>query len=124
VTGTGPMIAGMDASHRLATYGSLAPGRPNHHHVAGLRGRWFAGEVYGRLLEAGWGAALGFPALILDPDGSAIAVQVLESSDLPAHRPRLDHFEGTGYRRVLTTVRTPTGDVEACIYVLTAPGTS
>ncbi|WP_448624299.1 gamma-glutamylcyclotransferase family protein [Geodermatophilus sp. URMC 64] len=108
----------MNGDHRLATYGSLAPGRPNHHHVAGLGGRWFAGEVHGRLVEAGWGAALGYPALVLDPDGAAVDVQVLESADLPAHWSRLDDFEGRGYERVLTTVHTATGVVEAYIYVL------
>jgi gamma-glutamylcyclotransferase (GGCT)/AIG2-like uncharacterized protein YtfP len=116
------MIAGMDADHRLVTYGSLAPGRPNHHHVAALRGRWFAGAVHGRLLEAGWGASLGYPAMVLDPAGPAIDVQVLESPDLPAHWSRLDDFEGPGYERVRTTVRTEGGDVEACLYVLALPG--
>jgi gamma-glutamylcyclotransferase (GGCT)/AIG2-like uncharacterized protein YtfP len=118
------MIAGMNGRHRLATYGSLAPGRPNHHHVAGLGGGWFPGEVSGRLVEAGWGASLGYPALVLDPDGSPIDVQVLESDDLPAHWSRLDDFEGPGYERVLTTVHTATGDVEAYVYVLTAPDMS
>jgi gamma-glutamylcyclotransferase (GGCT)/AIG2-like uncharacterized protein YtfP len=107
----------MDGGHRLATYGSLAPGRPNHHLVAGLRGRWFAGEVCGRLVEAGWGASLGYPALVLDRGGPAIDVQVLESADLPAHWARLDDFEGPGYERVLTTIRTTAGDVEAYVYV-------
>jgi gamma-glutamylcyclotransferase (GGCT)/AIG2-like uncharacterized protein YtfP len=107
---------------RLATYGSLAPGRPNHHHVAGLRGRWFPGVVHGRFVEHGWGAALGYPARVLDPEGPAIDVQVLESVDLPAHWARLDDFEGPGYARVLAPVRTTTGDVEAYMYVLTAPG--
>ncbi len=116
------MIAGVDADHRLVTYGSLAPGRPNHHHVAALRGRWFAGAVHGRLLEAGWGASLGYPAMVLDPAGPAIDVQVLESPDLPAHWARLDGFEGPGYERVRTTVRTEAGDVEACVYVLALPG--
>jgi gamma-glutamylcyclotransferase (GGCT)/AIG2-like uncharacterized protein YtfP len=112
----------MDARHRLVTYGSLAPGRPNHSQVAGLRGRWLRGQVHGRLVEAGWGARLGFPALVLDPEGPAIGVQVLESDDLPAHWSRLDDFEGPGYQRVVTTVRTLTGDhVDACIYVLMAP---
>jgi gamma-glutamylcyclotransferase (GGCT)/AIG2-like uncharacterized protein YtfP len=121
VAGTGPMIAGMNGRHRLAIYGSLAPGRPNHHHVAGLRGRWFPGAVHGRLVEAGWGASLGYPALVLDPDGSTIDVQVLESDDLPAHWSRLDDFEGPGYERVLTTVHTADGDVAAYVYALTAP---
>ena len=106
------------ALHRLATYGSLAPGRPNHHQLDGLEGRWLTGHVNGMLLDAGWGAGLGYPALILDPDGSAIKVDVFESVDLLAHWARLDAFEGPGYQRVVTAVRTSTGDVEASIYVL------
>jgi gamma-glutamylcyclotransferase (GGCT)/AIG2-like uncharacterized protein YtfP len=106
------------AIHRLATYGSLAPGRQNHHQLDGLEGRWLAGHVNGILVDAGWGAGLGYPALILDPDGSAIDVDVFESIDLPAHWARLDAFEGPGYQRVVTVVRTSTGDLEASIYVL------
>ena len=106
------------ALHRLATYGTLAPGRPNHHQLDGLEGRWLAGHVNGMLIDAGWGVGLGYPALVLDPDGSAIRVDVFESVDLPAHWARLDAFEGPGYRRVVTTVRTSTEDVDASIYVL------
>lgn len=114
---------GVDAAlHRLATYGTLAPGRPNHHQLDDLEGRWFVGHVNGMLLDAGWGAGLGYPALVLDPDGSEISVDVFESVDLPAHWARLDAFEGPGYRRVVTTVRTSTGDVEASIYVLMSAG--
>ena len=76
------------------------------------------GYVKGMLVDAGWGASLGYPALLLDPEGPAIAVDVFESIDLPAHWARLDAFEGPGYQRVVTTVHTPTGDVEASIYVL------
>ncbi len=106
------------ASQRLVTYGSLAPGRPNHHLLDGLEGRWVEGRVYGTLVDAGWGASLGYPALILDPDGSAIDVHVFESADLPAHWARLDEFEGSGYDRVVTIVRMPAGDMDASIYVL------
>ena len=53
------------------------------------------------------GAELGYPALILDPDGTPIAVDLFESLDLPAHLARLDQFEGSGYQRIVTTVRTP-----------------
>jgi gamma-glutamylcyclotransferase (GGCT)/AIG2-like uncharacterized protein YtfP len=109
----------MDAALcRLATYGTLAPGRPNHHQLEGLDGCWFEGHVSGTLVDAGWGASLGYPALILDPDSSPIDVQVFESVQLPAHWSRLDEFEGPGYQRVTTTVRTPAGDVDASIYVL------
>jgi gamma-glutamylcyclotransferase (GGCT)/AIG2-like uncharacterized protein YtfP len=103
---------------RLATYGTLAPGRPNHHQLDGLEGRWVKGHVDGMLVDAGWGASLGYPALVLDPAGSAIGVDVFESVDLPAHWARLDTFEGPGYERVVTTVHMPSGDAAAFIYVL------
>ena len=67
---------------RLATYGSLSPGQANHHQLAGLKGRWYQGTVHGRRIEAGWGSALGFPGLILDPSGPAVEVYIFESSDL------------------------------------------
>jgi gamma-glutamylcyclotransferase (GGCT)/AIG2-like uncharacterized protein YtfP len=108
------------ALHRLATYGTLAPGRLNDHQLGGLEGRWLEGYVQARLVEAGWGASLGFPAMVLDPDGPAVHVDVFESADLPAHWSRLDDFEGPGYQRVVTTVHTPAGEIDACIYVLRA----
>ena len=103
---------------RLAVYGSLAPGEVNHHQLAGLKGVWRRGTVRGNRIDRGWGSGLGFPALILDPAGPAVDVQVFESPDLPAHWARLDEFEGDGYRRVVTQVSTAEGDVIACIYVL------
>jgi gamma-glutamylcyclotransferase (GGCT)/AIG2-like uncharacterized protein YtfP len=108
------------ADRRLATYGSLAPGRVNHHQLAGLAGHWRQGTVTGILIDAGWGASLGYPGLILDPQGPPVDVHLLESSDLPDHWPRLDAFEGTGYRRVVARVSTTDGDVDAWIYVIAA----
>ena len=103
---------------RLAVYGTLAPGRMNHHQISTLRGRWQRGIVKGELFASGWGAALGFPGLILNPLGSPVDVDVLESVDLPQHWARLDEFEGDGYRRVVTTVTTDQGERCAWIYVL------
>ena len=103
---SGRGVAG--AVERLATYGTLAPGRPNHHQLAGLEGRWLKGHVDGLLVEAGWGASLGYPALVIDPAGSAIGVDVFESIDLPAHWARLDAFEGPGCERFVITETGPT----------------
>lgn len=114
------MSAHQSLVERLAVYGTLAPGRPNHHQLAGLQGRWIAGSVRGHLREEGWGAALGFPGLVLDPTGPHVDVQVFESHDLVAHWPRLDEFEGDGYRRVLAPVFTASGTVDAHVYVLAA----
>jgi len=105
-------------NRRLAVYGSLAPGRPNHHQMNGLSGRWIEGTMRGRLLQEGWGAELGYPGIVLDPGGPTVDVQLFESPDLPDHWSRLDEFEGSGYRRTITAVSTAEGDLLASIYVL------
>jgi len=95
------------AGTRLAVYGSLGPGRPNHHVVAPLGGTWTAGVVEGDLTTHGWGAALGFPALRLRPGGPEVAVQLLTSGALRAFWSVLDAFEGAEYRRILLPVWAP-----------------
>ena len=108
----------MTAPHRLFVYGTLAPDQPNDHVLAGISGVWSRGTVRGRLREIGWGATMGYPAIRLDPHGEEVAGYLLESTDLPAHWPRLDSFEGADYCRTLTEVRTENGDlVEAYVYV-------
>ena len=94
-----------NASARLAVYGSLAPGRENHHVIAGIRGQWQDGlYVRGYLVEQGWGASLGYPALRLALNGPLVEAQLFISSELPQHWARLDEFEGDEYLRVLTPV--------------------
>jgi gamma-glutamylcyclotransferase (GGCT)/AIG2-like uncharacterized protein YtfP len=109
---------------RLATYGTLAPGRQNHGVVSDLSGRWLAGRVRGSLIEDGWGAELGYPALVPDPNGEPVEVFVLESHALVDHWNRLDEFEGAGYRRVTIDVLTDEGVLPASIYVLADPADS
>lgn len=91
----------------LAVYGTLAPGRPNHHVVAPLGGKWTQGVIEGDLLPLGWGAELGYPAFRPRAGGDALAVQVLASPALEAAWPELDRFEGAEYRRILVPVFTP-----------------
>jgi gamma-glutamylcyclotransferase (GGCT)/AIG2-like uncharacterized protein YtfP len=111
----------MSIDHRLATYGSLAPGRPNHHQLSELQGHWQAGVVRGHLIAEGWGAAIGFPALRLAGDGDPVDVQIFESAGLPKHWFRLDAFEGSEYHRVAVNVETSGGSLEAWIYVSASP---
>ena len=119
MTTTGRVTGGPEV--RLATYGTLAPGRPNHGQLDELPGRWLVGHVRGELVEAGWGATLGYPGLILDPHGPPIEVHVFESVALPDHWNRLDAFEGPGYRRVAVDISTDDGLLPASIYVLAEP---
>jgi gamma-glutamylcyclotransferase (GGCT)/AIG2-like uncharacterized protein YtfP len=97
MTTTGRVTGGPEVG--LATYGTLAPGRPNNGRLNELPGRWLVGHVRGSLPEAGWGATLGYPGLILDPYGPPVEVHVFESGALPHHWGRLEAFEGSGYRR-------------------------
>lgn len=111
-------MSDQDTDLRFATYGTLAPGPINHHQLAGLKGSWRQGTVRGTLAAAGWAASLGYPGLILDPQAPSIEVHLFESPELPHHWARLDEFEGAGYRRVVTQVRTAEGNVNAWIYVI------
>jgi gamma-glutamylcyclotransferase (GGCT)/AIG2-like uncharacterized protein YtfP len=120
MTTTGQSVTG-GPEMRLATYGTLAPGRPNHGQLSDLSGRWLVGHVRGALVEGGWGAKFGYPGLILDLDEPAIEVDVFESQALPHHWARLDAFEGPGYRRVAIDVSTAEGVLPASIYVLAEP---
>lgn len=103
---------------RLATYGTLGPGKLNHHHVSMIEGTWTTGTVRGFLHEEGWGAAHGFPGILLDSAGPLVSVDLLESDALGGHLDRLDLFEGPGYQRVLVDVETTNGVMQAFIYEL------
>jgi gamma-glutamylcyclotransferase (GGCT)/AIG2-like uncharacterized protein YtfP len=106
--------------HRLFVYGTLAPGRANAHVLAPIPGEWEAATVTGTLLPEGWGAAAGYPGIILDGHGGVVAGLLFSSATLAEHWPRLDAFEGGGYQRVLTTATRSDGTVvDAYVYALT-----
>jgi gamma-glutamylcyclotransferase (GGCT)/AIG2-like uncharacterized protein YtfP len=103
-------------SQRLAVYGTLAPGQPNHHVVAPLGGEWTDGVIEGDLLPVGWGAALGYPAF--RPGSGTVPVKLLTSPLLATSWPDLDEFEGAEYQRILVPVfRCGAGD-ERCLYTV------
>ena len=92
------------ASHRLAAYGSLAPGEQNHSVIETTRGEWTDGFVRGTLKRTGWGSGIGYPAISWDPEGDRVRVKMLASPELPGHWKRLDEFEGADYARTLVPV--------------------
>lgn len=111
-------MSNADPVDRLFVYGTLAPGEPNEHVLADLPGTWTAATIRGRLYPEGWGAALGYPALVPDPDGEEIQGQLFQSPQLHAHWRRLDEFEGTAYRRVRSLVQVRGRAVETYVYIL------
>jgi len=105
--------------HRLFVYGTLAPGRPNAHVLADVPGQWEPATTTGTLLQEGWGAAAGYPGMILDDRGGIVPGFLFSSDALGDHWARLDAFEGDGYVRVLTRVRRQDGTtVDAYLYAL------
>ncbi len=88
-------------NERLFVYGTLAPGQPNDHILRDVPGTWEEAFVKGRLVEHGWGAELGFPAIELSEADSRVAGLVFTSDSLAGHWQRLDEFEGEGYQRVM-----------------------
>lgn len=109
----------VEMRERIFVYGTLAPGRPNAHILAGVAGTWEKGCVRGHLLEAGWGADQGYPGMVLDASAKPVEGFVLTSEQLSQEWARLDEFEGVGYQRVLAQVELETGSlVQAFVYQL------
>lgn len=113
-----PSAEPLGPAHRLAVYGTLAPGRSNEAELADVPGQWTRGTVRGHLHARGWGAASGYPAVVLDPEGPEVEVHLLTSAELPRHWSRLDAFEGPGYLRTPVEVAVDGEAVVAQIYEL------
>jgi gamma-glutamylcyclotransferase (GGCT)/AIG2-like uncharacterized protein YtfP len=110
-------------TQRLFVYGTLAPGRPNAHVLADVAGTWEPATVLGRLIAEGWGAAAGYPGIILGEQGGEVEGLLFSSDSLAEHWARLDEFEGEGYERVRTTVKVKDGtSIEAYVYRLRGKG--
>ena len=106
-------------SGRLFVYGSLAPGRVNAHVLADVPGTWEPASVRGTLFPEGWGAAVGYPGIVLDERGDEVVGLIFSSDELGTHWARLDEFEGEGYKRVVTRATRRDGSpVEVYIYAL------
>ena len=104
---------------RLFVYGTLAPGRPNHHILEDVPGTWQPAVLRGNLHDEGWGAALGSPGIVPSPDGADVEGFVFSAESLEQHWQRLDAFEGDGYERVEVTVRLSGGEeLDAFVYAL------
>lgn len=112
-------MTGARSMQRLFVYGTLAPGRANAHVLTGIDGTWEEASVTGKRYAEGWGAALGFPGLVLDPQGEQVAGFLFSSEQLGVHWARLDEFEGEGYERVVAQVKRSDGSrVGAWLYEL------
>lgn len=90
-----------NCSEKLAVYGTLAPGKVNHHQIADLGGDWRDAALRGELGQVPEGVHQGLPGLRLDPAGSVMPVRLLVSAKLPSAWSRLDAFEDAEMQRLL-----------------------
>lgn len=108
---------------RLFIYGTLGPGRPNEHIMTDIGGTWQKASLKGILQQKGWGAAMGFPGIILDENGQEVQGYVFTSENFTKHWQKLDDFEGEAYQRLLTQVKLDDGRVvDAFVYALASKG--
>ena len=92
--------------NRLAIYGTLRRGEPNHKIIKHIAGEWVNGFVRGRIEEH-----YGFPFFIGDDQGGMVPVEILSSFELPGSLERIDRFEGVWYRRTLILVYDSAGSI-------------
>jgi len=104
---------------RLFVYGTLGPGRPNEHVLAGIGGSWLKATITGTLQQKGWGAEMGYPGIVLDKEGDKVEGFLFTSENLASNWFKLDEFEGEAYERVLTKAKLNDGSfVDAYVYAL------
>jgi gamma-glutamylcyclotransferase (GGCT)/AIG2-like uncharacterized protein YtfP len=107
-------------SVRLAIYGTLAPGKVNHHQIADLGGAWHDAAVRGRLDRVPCGIHTGLPAIALDPAAAPLPLKLLVCELLPDAWARLDAFESEEMQRLLAPLEDAAGGLAgvANIYAL------
>lgn len=107
------------SKERLFVYGTLCPGRPNEHWLKDIGGTFTKAKVNGKLHSEGWGATMGYPAIVLDDTGGEVEGYVFESENLLQNWTKLDEFEGEEYQRVKAQVILESGDLcRAYVYEL------
>ena len=103
----------------LFIYGTLVPKRQNEHILKNIGGTFQKAFMYGDLVQEGWGASMGCPALKINENGIKIDGYIFSSENLDKNWVFLDNFEGDEYLRVLTKVTLGNGNfIDAYVYTI------
>jgi len=106
---------------RLFVYGTLQPGESMNHLLGSIGGVWNKGTIRGELIQAGEIPGFPYPGVILNDKGDTVPGYLFTSENLSAHWEKLDQYEGSSYKRVMTYVSLPDGrTVKSYIYELKA----
>ena len=75
----------------------------------------------GTLHPEGWGATMGYPAIVPGEGGDEVEGSLFSSDRLDDHWAELDAFEGQAYERVVAVVNLRDGStLDAYVYALKA----
>jgi gamma-glutamylcyclotransferase (GGCT)/AIG2-like uncharacterized protein YtfP len=107
------MILGQP-SKKLISYGTLAPGQPNHSLVSDLTGEWKECVIRGTMNQKD-----GLSLFSWDPNGAEQTAKLLSSDALQNNWDRIDQFEGKAYRRQMIPALTKAGIAIGYSYVVT-----
>ena len=105
------------AASKLVIYGRMRPGGPDEHHLAELNGTWSDATFPGYIQSLDACTIETCPWLAWAPTGTWNEGFVFLADALKDHCPVLDAKEGIDLARLLTPVRSSTGDSVANIYV-------
>lgn len=105
------------ASTRLVAYGRMRPGGPDEHYLKDLDGTWCDVTFPGYIQSTGVCTIDSCPGLAWTPTGTWNDGFELVADALRDHWTILDAKEGADYARLLTPVRSRSGDSVANIYV-------
>ena len=84
-----------------------------------IEGTFSSASIRGFHYPDGWLQHFPYPGVDLDDKGDVIPGCAFFSSELHKHWGRLDAFEGSHYKRVITTVRLDDGTtVDGYVYVI------
>lgn len=99
-------------SKKLISYGTLAPGQPNHWLISDLRGEWKECAIRGAMNQKD-----GLSQFSWNTACSEQPARLFTSDDLPNNWDRIDQFEGKGYRRQLVPAELKAGVAIGYAYI-------
>ncbi len=102
---------------RLFVYGTLAPGKENHHWLSPLKGAWHPATAKGSIEIQTIGSHAGLPCFI--PSKTKIVEGLIfTSNELYKIWDKLDEFEGVDYiRRLMPVISSDGEELQAFIYL-------
>jgi len=106
--------------NNLFVYGTLQKGRQHESLLKKINGNWKKGYVKGKLFNINSGENYGYPAVKLNKKGSKIFGMIFQSKDLKKNLKKIDQFEGSDYKRVISKVNNVNDGrkTESYIYVI------